>query len=172
MPLPAPGPLRPEGRPPPRGEELSWESFFHHPWPDPLHEKYEDLFGAPFPNRSPQHFSLRRPFSDVIKYDLAFETIAIPGARTESETAAGRHSVNLLLPGSAGRDVTLRPGPQDVTVVVAKSGPARRLRSYRSEERVVPLPPEADPASARLARDGDWLRITFNAKDARRTDGK
>jgi hypothetical protein len=34
------------------------------------------------------------------------------------------------------------------------------------------LPPEADPASARLKRDGDWVRIVFDAKASGRTDGK
>lgn len=162
----------PPGQPPRASEELTWETFFHEPWPDPLHEKYADLFGAPYPAAGNQHFETKRPFADVRKYDLAFENTAIPGARAETETAAGRHTVSLMLPGSAGRPIAVRPGTRVVTLVMSKPGPPRRWRAYRAEERVVPLPPLADPASARLTRDGDWVRITFAEKTSGGNDGK
>lgn len=162
----------PKGLPPPSREEVTWESFFPVPWPDPLHEKYEELFLAPFPNRSSQHFAVTRPFSDVRKYDLAFHGVAVPGARTEVESAGGEHAVSLLLPGSAGKDVAVRANERSVLVSVAPRLPPHRYRAYRVEETVVPLPPGADPETARVARDGDWVRVRFNSKDQGRPNGK
>src|SRR4051812_13410966 len=84
-------------------ETMSWESFIHEPWRDPLHDKYEELFGEPFPNRPRRHFATDLPFSDVEKYDLAFENTAAGGVRTESESAGGEHAVSMLVPDSAGK---------------------------------------------------------------------
>ncbi len=154
----------PKGIPPPAAEELSWESFFREPWPDPLHEKYEELFGQPYPNRIRQHFSTTRPFSDVKKYELAFDATAVPGARAETESAGGLHAVSLQIPDSAGKPVAVRADEKGVGLSVSRGLPARRYRVYRSDELVVPLPPGADPDTARVVRDGDWIRIKFHAK--------
>ncbi len=153
-----------KGVPPVAHEELSWESFFHEPWPDPLHEKYEELFNAPFPNRSPQHFAVARPFSDVQKYDIAFDATAVPGARTEVESGGGKHAVSMQLPDSAGKPVEVRTEDHSVVLSVRPKVPVRRYRMYKSEEKVIPLPPDADPDSARVVRDGDWVRIQFKSK--------
>lgn len=154
----------PEGVPPPAHEELSWESFFHQPWPDPLHEKYEELFGAPYPNAGRQHFATARPFSDVKKYELAFDATAVPGTRAETESAAGLTAVSLQLPGSAGRPVAVRTDERSIALSVDRPLPARRYRVYRSDEVILPLPPRADPDTARVAREGDWVRIKFRER--------
>jgi hypothetical protein len=148
--------------PPPVHEELTWESFFHEPWPDPLHEKYEDLFGKPYPNPGRQHFDTARPFADVKKFGLAFDETAVPGARAETESAAGMTAVSLQLPDSAGRAVAVRTEDKVIALSVDRPLPARRYRLYRSDEVVVPLPPGADPDTARVVRDGDWVRIKFH----------
>lgn len=138
----------PPGVPPPAREEISWESFFHEPWR--------------------QHFATSRPFSDVKKFEHAFDAIAVQGARAESESAAGLHAVSLQLPDSAGRPVAVRPADGSVALSVARSLPARRYRVYRSDEVVVPLPPGADPDTARVQRDGDWVRIKFRERPSQK----
>lgn len=158
----------PPGVPPPAREEISWESFFHEPWRDPLRDKYEELFGRPYPNPGRQHFATSRPFSDVKKFEHAFDAIAVQGARAESESAAGLHAISLQLPDSAGRQVAVRPADGSVALSVARSLPARRYRVYRSDEVVVPLPPGADPDTARVQRDGDWVRIKFRERPAQK----
>lgn len=154
----------PKSAPPPAHEELSWESFFPEPWPDPLHEKYRELFGSPYPNPGRQHFATARPFSDVKKFELAFDATAVPGARAETESAAGMSAVSLRLPDSAGRPVAVRTEDQVIALSVDRPLPARRYRVYRSDEVVVPLPPGADPDTARVVRDGDWVRIKFHGR--------
>lgn len=147
---------------PPPAKELTWESFFRARWPDPLHEKYEELFGKPFPNPSSRHFSTGRPFSDTKKYELEFDATAVPGARAETESAAGAHAVSLELPDSADKAVAVKADDKGIRLTVSSPQAARRYRVYRSEELLLPLPDGADPATARVVRDGDWVRIKFH----------
>lgn len=154
----------PEGLPPPSREEITWETFFREPWRDPLHEKYEDLFGKPFPNPTGQHFSTSQPMADVAKYELEFEGTAVPGARVRSETGAGWTALDLELPDSTGKEVSVRADERAVRLTVERPRPPNRYRFFRSDELVVPLPPGADPATARMERDGDRVRITFLAR--------
>ena len=151
----------PKGVPPPARDELTWESFFKEPWRDPLHDKYEELFREPFPAENAKHFSVERPFSDVKKYELAFDAVAIPGAKKEM-SAAGERAVSMLLPDSAGKTVEVKADEKNIRLSVARSLPTRRYRAYRPEELVVPTPAGADPRTARVVRDGDWVRIKFN----------
>ena len=153
------------GAPPPAHEEITWETFFQEPWRDPLQDKYEELFREPFPNRPRRHFETTRPFSDVEKYDLAFEAAAIPGARKEIESGGGAHAVALHLPDSAGKRLEVRTEDQNVILSVERPLPERRYRVNRPEETVVPVPAGADPATARVTRDGDWVRIQFKSKN-------
>ncbi len=155
--------------PPPVREHLTWESFFHEPWPDPLHDKYQELFATPFPNRSPQHFEIGEPFDDVNKYDLAFEATAVPGAQSEAESGGGKHAVSIRLPDSAGKSIEMRPDAGFLILSVKRPVPAHRYRAYRNEDRAVPIPPGADPSTARLVRDGDWVRVKFAAKSDAKT---
>lgn len=152
------------GVPPPPREEITWESFFWEPWPDPLHEKYEELFGRPYPNPGEQHFETDRPFSDVRKFDLAFADTAVPGTRVERASAEDRQEVALELPGSAGLPIAVRADERFVRLTVARPRSPRRYRVYPTDELVLPLPEGADPATARVARDGDRVRITFLAR--------
>ncbi len=154
----------PEGLPPPAHEEITWESFIREQWPDPLHEKYEDLFDKPFPNPTRQHFSTSRPMADVTKYELALEQTAVPGARVKSESGAGWHALALELPDSSGKEVSVRADDKAVRLTVERPQAASRYRFFRSDDLVLPLPPGADPASARVERDGDRVRITFLAR--------
>jgi HSP20 family molecular chaperone IbpA len=162
----------PKGVPPPVHEDLSWESFIHEPWRDPLQDGYEELFGAPFPNPGLQHFDADRPFSDVTKYDLAFSQIALPGTHAETESGGGEYAVALRLPRSEGKDVEVATDEQSIRLSVTRPAEASRYRSYRPEETVVPLPAGADPSTARVERDGDWVRIKFRSKAPGRPHGK
>lgn len=154
----------PKDLPPPPREEISWESLLWEPWPDPLHEKYEELFGRPFPNAGRQHFETNHPFDDVKKYQLAFEQAAVPGARAETVSGEGRHAVSLQLPDSAGKPVSVEADEKHIRLTVARPGGPHRYRVYPSDKLVLPLPPGADPGTARVSRDGDWVRITFAAR--------
>ena len=157
-----------KGVPPLVHEELSWESFFYEPWPDPLHGKYEELFNAPFPNHSLQHFAVNQPFADVLKYDLAFDATAVPGTHSETESGGGKHAVSMQLPASAGKPVVVQVDAKNIRLSVRPSLPAHRYRVYRTEEKIIPLPEGADPDTARVVRDGEWVRIKFNSKDAKK----
>lgn len=154
----------PEGLPPPAQQELTWETFFREPWPDPLHEKYEELFDKPFPHPTPQHFSTNQPMADVAKYDLEFEGTAVPGAKVASESGSGWTALALELPDSAGKEVAVSADERAVRLKVRRPQPPSRYRFFRSDELVFPLPPGADPATARLERDGDRVRVTFLAR--------
>jgi hypothetical protein len=154
----------PEGLPPPAQEELTWESFFREPWPDPLHRKYEDLFDKPFPNPTRQHFSTSLPMADVTKYELEFEGTAVPGARVKRESGAGWHALALELPDSSDKEVSVRADDKAVRLRVGRPTAPRRYRFFRSDDLILPLPPGADPATARMERDGDRVRITFLAR--------
>lgn len=147
----------PKDLPPPPRDEISWESLLWEPWPDPLHEKYEELFGRPFPNAGRQHYETDHPFDDVKKYQLAFEQAAIPGIRS----LGSPREVVLDLPGSAGKTIAVKADDRTVRVTVAPPAAPRRYRVYRPEELVLPLPSGADPDTARVTRDGDRVRITF-----------
>jgi hypothetical protein len=153
-------------------ETMSWESFIHEPWRDPLHDKYEELFGAPFPNRPRRHFATDRPFDDVQKFDLAFDNGSVRGTRTETESANGEHAVSMLVPDSAGKAVEVSADEQTVRVSVARPASPRRYRPARPEELYAALPAGADPGTARVVRDGDWVRINFKSKDAGRPHAK
>jgi HSP20 family molecular chaperone IbpA len=152
-------------------ETMSWESFIHEPWRDPLHDKYEELFGASFPNPSRRHFATDLPFADVQKYDLAFEANT-RGVRSETESGGGEYAVAMQLPDSAGKDVELSTDDENIRLSVVRPLPAGRYRSYRPEETVVPLPTGADPSTARVERDGDWVRIKFRSKNPGRPHAK
>lgn len=165
--LPACHHRAPEGLPPLAREEITWETFIRKQWPDPLHEKYEDLFGKPFPNPTGQHFSTSRPMADVRKYELEFEQTAVPGARVERQAGTGWTALSLELPGSADKEVSVRADDRKVRVTVARPVTASRYRVYPSEDLYFPLPADADPATARVERDGDRVRITFAAKSPR-----
>lgn len=162
----------PKGVPPPAHAELTWESFFHEPWRDPLHEKYEELFAAPFPNRSPQHFAVARPFSDVKTFGLAFDATAVAGVRPEIESGGGEHAVSMQLPDSAGKPIEVHADDAGIRLTFVRLAPARRYHTARAQETIVPLPAGADPSSARVIRDGDWVRIKFNSRDSGRPHGK
>jgi HSP20 family molecular chaperone IbpA len=162
----------PKGVPPPVHEDISWESFIHEPWADPLHENYEELFGAPFPNPGRQHFDADRPFSDVAKYDLAFNQAAVPGARSETESGGGEYAVALRLPQSADKDVEVSTDEESIRLTATRPGETGRYRANRPEETVVPLPAGADPSTARVERDGDWIRVKFRGKKPGRPHGK
>lgn len=154
----------PEGLPPPAQLDITWESFFREPWPDPLHENYEDMFGKPFPNPTRQHFSTNQPMADVAKYELGLEGTAVPGARIQSESGAGWTALALELPDSKGKEVSVSADEKAVRLKVERPQPASRYRFFRSDDLVFPLPAGADPATARMERDGDRVRITFIAK--------
>lgn len=157
----------PKDLPPPVREEISWESLFWEPWRDPLHDKYEELFGRPFPNRGLQHFYTGRPFSDVKKYELAFEQAAVTGARADTVSAGGNHAVSVQLPESAGKPVSVEADEASIRLTIARPGGPHRYRVYPSDQVVLPLPAGADPGTARVTRDGDWVRITFLARAPR-----
>lgn len=150
-------------------ETMSWESFIHEPWRDPLHDKYEELFGSPFPNRPRRHFATDRPFDDVQKYDLAFDNSSIRGTRTETESANGEHAVSMLVPDSAGKSVEVSADDKTVRVAVVRPASPRRYRPSRPEELYAALPAGADPGTARVVRDGDWVRIKFKSRISGRT---
>lgn len=150
----------PKDLPPPAREEISWESLFWEPWGDPLHEKYAELFGKPFPNAGRQHFETDHPFDDVKKYQLAFEQAAVTGARSDS---AGKE-VSLDLPGSAGKALSIEADDNNIRLTVARHSAPRRYQIYPGEQVVLPLPQGADPATARMTRDGDRIRITFQER--------
>jgi len=156
-----------KGVPPPPRDEITWETFFPEPWPDPLHEKYAELYGKDFPNPGRQHFETDRPFSDVIKYDQAFAAIAAPGTRA---VADGTPSLTLNLPESASKVVTVKADDLKVTVSIARAQNPHRYRLYRSEEVVFPLPAGADPATARVERDGDRVIVRFQSRAPARSD--
>ena len=154
----------PKDLPTPPREEISWESLFWEPWRDPLHEKYEELFGRPFPNAGRQHYETDHPLDDVKKYQLAFEQAAVSGARSSRSSSEGRSEVSLEVPGSAGKAIAVEADERNIRLTVARPSPARRYRVYPDEELVLPLPTGADPGTARVTRDGDWVRITFLAR--------
>lgn len=162
--LPACAHRAPEGLPPPAQLDITWESFFREPWPDPLHEKYGDLFAKPFPNPTGQHFSTNQPMADVAKYELEFEGTTVPGARVRSESGAGWAALALDLPDSTDKEVSVRADDKAVRLTVERPQPASRYRFFRSDDLVFPLPAGADPATARMERDGDRVRITFLAR--------
>lgn len=150
----------PKDLPPPPREEISWESLFWEPWGDPLHEKYEELFGKPFPNAGRQHFETDHPFDDVKKYQLAFEQAAVAGARVETLN----REVTLDLPGSAGKALAIEADDKNIRLTVARYHAARRYQISPEEQVVLPLPAGADPGTARMTRDGDRIRITFQER--------
>lgn len=157
----------PKHLPPPVYEEISWESLFRVPWRDPLHDKYEDLFGKPFPNAGRQHFETNHPFADVKKYELAFEQAAVTGARADGVSGSGRHAVSVQLPDSTGKPVSVETDEASIRLTIARPGGPHRYRVYPSDQVVLPLPAGADPGTARVTRDGDWVRITFLARAPR-----
>lgn len=97
----------PKDLPPPPREEISWESLFWEPWGDPLHEKYAELFGKPYPNAGRQHFETDHPFDDVKKFQLAFEQEAFTAARTRTPRVS---SATATGSGSPPRSETPRSG--------------------------------------------------------------
>lgn len=157
----------PRGVPPPATGEITWESFFPEPWPDPLHEKYEEMYARTYPNPGRQHFETERPFSDVEKYNQAFEALAVPGTRV----AAADMAVTLELPDSAAKTVSVKADEKGVRVTVWAPSNGHRYRVYRSQELVYPLPADADPASARMEREGDRVRILFTPRSTAARSG-
>jgi hypothetical protein len=153
-------------------ETMNWETFIHVPWRDPLHDKYEELFGDAFPSRPSRHFATDRPFDDVQKYDIALEASAIRGARTETASANGEHALSVLVPDSAGKAVEVSADEKTVRIAVVRPAPSRRYRRMRPEELYAALPAGADPRTARVVRDGDWIRVNFKSIDAGSTHVK
>jgi len=52
--------------------------------------------------------------------------------------------------------------PQALQNQPAAPSAAATISRCRAEEKVIPLPPGADPDTARITRDGDWVRVKFN----------
>lgn len=137
------------------------EFFFHESRPEPLREKYEELFGEPYPEDGFHQHKPFRPFEDVQRFNNAYELRAIAGARaglTETEDGA---VLSVELPGSADRPLTVRVDEEKVALSVGSKAPARRWFVARTEDHVVAVPEGVSPESAQVSREGDLVRITF-----------
>lgn len=148
------------------------EFFFHEARPDPLHEKFEELFASPYPDKEFHLFSPFRPFEDVKKFNDAFETLAVDGGKEEVRYEDGRITVAIRAPESAGTPLDWRVDDERILLSFPPALPARKYRVQRARERVVPLPPEADPATASARREGDWIKFVFDENDRRRRSGR
>jgi hypothetical protein len=148
------------------------EFFFHEARPDPLHEKYEELFAAPFPDKEFHQFSPFRPFEDVKKFNDAFEARGVDGGREEVSREDGRVTVAIHSPRSAGKPLDWRVNEERILLSFPPEGPARRYRVQRARERVIPMPLEADHESASVRRDGDWIKFAFDENDEPRKQGR
>ena len=143
------------------------EFFFHEARPDPLHQKFEELFREPWPEKGFHQHEPFRPFEDVQKLNEAFELKGVAGARVE--VARGERDVvlSVRLPGSAGRPMEVRANEEKVRIALPQTAEPRRYRLHREEEQLVPLPEDADHETARVKREGDLVKITFDRVSTR-----
>ena len=129
--------------------------------PDPTHEKYEELFGSPYPARGFDPFMRLHPFEEVKAYNRGFDQRAAGVVTRVSETE-GQVAVDIEWPGSAPQPIDVRVAGK--SILLSASAPARSS-PYRfvaaAKEIVVALPSGAKPDSARVERSGDVVRVTF-----------
>lgn len=161
---------RPDARPGERraGDVDSYtrvrEFFFHESRPEPLREKYEELFGEPYPEDGFHQHKPFRPFEDVQRFNNAYELRAVAGARaglTETEDGA---VLSVELPGTAQRPLAVRVDDEKVSLSVGPVSPPRRWFVARSEDHVIATPEGVSAESATVSREGDVVRIVFARK--------
>lgn len=151
------------------GAYVRWrEFFFHESRPEPLREKYEELFGEPYPEDGFHQHKPFRPFEDVQRFNNAYELRAVAGARVELRETGDALTLEIELPGTAGRPLTVRVDSEKVALSVAPAAKPRRWYVARSEDHVVAVPDGIAPETAQVARDGDLVRVTFGRDGSRR----
>ena len=130
---------------------------------DPLRVEYEQLFDAPFPARPYDVFHRSHPFYEVQQFNHAFDLRA---AGVSYRVEEARDGVTLLVtwPGSGERavDVSVNDGYVRLkpSALPSSSSPYR-FRAAHAEDLLVPVPPSAKPESAKVAREGETVRVTF-----------
>lgn len=145
------------------------EFFFHESRPEPLREKYEELFGEPYPEEGFHQHRPFRPFEDVQRFNNAYELRGIAGARANLAESDSAITLEIELPGTAQRSLAVRVDEEKVSLSVGSSAQPRRWFVSRGEEHVLALPNGALPDTAKVKRDGDLLHITFERDGQRRT---
>lgn len=142
------------------------EAFFKDARPDPLHDKYEELFGEPWPEPGFHQFSPTKPFSEVRKFNAAFDLRGAAGARVETRAVDGRERLEILLPGSAGRTLEVRVDGEKVAISLPSTAPPARWRVRRSEEHLVPLPRDVDMDTVVVECDRDAVVVNYERRRA------
>lgn len=137
------------------------EFFFHESRPEPLREKYEELFGEPYPEEGFHQHRPFRPFEDVQRFNNAYELRGVAGARAALERGDAGAVLTIELPGTAERALSVRVDEEKIALSVGPAGPPRRWFLSRSEEHVLRMPEGLDPASAEVRRESDRVRINF-----------
>lgn len=137
------------------------EFFFHESRPEPLREKYEELFGEPYPEDGFHQHKPFRPFEDVQRFNNAYELRAVAGARAGLTETADGAVLSVELPGTAHRPLAVRVDGEKVSLSVGPVSPPRRWFVARSEDHVIAVPEGVSPESAVVSREGDVVRIVF-----------
>jgi HSP20 family molecular chaperone IbpA len=143
------------------------EFFFHEARPDPLREKYEEMFGEPYPEEGFHQHKPFRPFQDVQRFNEAYELRGIAGARADLSETADAKVLKIELPGTASRPLSVRVDDEKVALSLGPSEAPRRWFVAKAEEHVVATPEGVVAETAKVDREGDVVRITFE-RDERR----
>jgi HSP20 family molecular chaperone IbpA len=133
--------------------------------PDPLRDKYEELFDVQYPWRSYDPFNRVMPFEDVRHFNRQVDMRAAGAAQrvTEDERTV---TLSIVWPGSAeeAMDVVVHEGLVRLTPSAAQAaqGASRyRFRARGSRQLATPVPARAKASTASISRVGDEIRVVF-----------
>ena len=135
------------------------------PGADPIRQEYEQLFDQPYPPPGHNPFAADSPFTEVRRFNEAFDTYAVAGARTEVKQDGDMLTVSVLVPDSAKKDLHVSVNDERILLSLAAPQPLSPYRIARHENLSVPDPPGIDPATALVDRRGDEIRVSFMTAD-------
>lgn len=157
-----PGPYRSDDRTP-YGKVR--EFFFPEMGVDPMRRKYEELFGHPYPPPGNQQFEASSPFSEVRRFNDAFDR-AVAGERTVLSSNGNQLTVAIVLPNSEKKDLRVFVNEERILLSLATPAPPSPYYIVRRQELSIPSPDGVDPSTAKIDRTGDEIRISFADPDA------
>ncbi|MBI4377058.1 MAG: hypothetical protein HY549_11480 [Elusimicrobia bacterium] len=138
--------------------------FLHEAKPDPLHSKFEELFGEPFPDKGIPVLRKFQPFRDVQQFETAVQRHA-SGLRTELQSMERSLILLVEVPGLEDKKVEVSINRERIRLSYRARQAPGPYRIAKATDQEIPLPEGADPDSAVVDRRGERLRITFRRGD-------
>ncbi|MBI3547524.1 MAG: hypothetical protein HY078_00585 [Elusimicrobia bacterium] len=134
---------------------------------DPLHAKFEELFGEPYPTPEFKQFLPDSPFAEIRKLNDAFEFKALSGASSDVRSDGVAVSVSVRLPESREKELDVYINEDRILLSLVPEAEPGPWHLSKRREVALPIPPRADVRTASVDRRGDVVRISFHERRTR-----